>query len=243
MPLFVPILRLALLFLNIYESYKMLKPPALSARNGGRPTQRALQQRKRDMKGCLAVWIVWSCLATYERFFESIISLFIPFYAEFKSLALLFLILTRARGAEPIYLHVIRPFLKPYTPALDSAFDLFHMIGDFLFALAMYPLRLVWEQWQASFYTYSYTSDVLESESDNAPAHPPPDWTRMNTIPDGLPQSASSFADLGIGRPEGVKFPKKVNSDRPHGSRHTSGESSRNVSRSQKAPEASPSQV
>jgi receptor expression-enhancing protein 5/6 len=59
MPLFVPILRLLMLFLNVYESYKTLKAPPPSSRNAGRPSIRALTQRKRDMKGCLAVWIVW----------------------------------------------------------------------------------------------------------------------------------------------------------------------------------------
>jgi hypothetical protein len=59
MPLFVSILRHAMLFLNIYDSYKVLKTPPPSVRHGGQPSQRALTQRKRDMKGCLAVWIVW----------------------------------------------------------------------------------------------------------------------------------------------------------------------------------------
>ena len=62
MALFVPILRLLMLFLNIYDSYKTLKYPASSTRNGGRPTVRAISQRKRDMKGCLSVWIVWVSL-------------------------------------------------------------------------------------------------------------------------------------------------------------------------------------
>jgi receptor expression-enhancing protein 5/6 len=57
MPFFVSILRQAMLFLNIYDSYKVLKTPPV--RHGGQPSQRALSQRKRDMKGCLAVWIVW----------------------------------------------------------------------------------------------------------------------------------------------------------------------------------------
>lgn len=60
MPLFVPVLRLAMLFLNVYDSYKTLKfPPPSSRRNDGLPSVRAMTQRKRDMKGCLAVWIVW----------------------------------------------------------------------------------------------------------------------------------------------------------------------------------------
>jgi len=59
MPLVVPALRLLMLFLNVYDSYKTLRLPPPSRRNGGQPSQRALSQRKRDMKGCLAVWIVW----------------------------------------------------------------------------------------------------------------------------------------------------------------------------------------
>ena len=58
MPLVVPILRLVMLFLNVYESFKTLKAPTRSARSG-QPTVRAVSQRKRDMKGCLAVWVVW----------------------------------------------------------------------------------------------------------------------------------------------------------------------------------------
>lgn len=55
----VPILRLAYLFLNIYDSYKVLKIPAPSARSGGQPSLRAMTQRKRDMKGVMTIWTVW----------------------------------------------------------------------------------------------------------------------------------------------------------------------------------------
>ena len=59
MPLYIAFLRLWMLFLNVYDSFKTLKIPPPSARNNGRPSVRAMTQRKRDMKGCLAVWIVW----------------------------------------------------------------------------------------------------------------------------------------------------------------------------------------
>ncbi|KAJ7859957.1 hypothetical protein B0H14DRAFT_3625274 [Mycena olivaceomarginata] len=122
MALIVPILRLIMLLLNMYDTFKVLKIPRPSARNSGQPTVRALSQRKRNMKGCLAVWIVWCCFMIYERLVEGIVSLFVPFYDEVKSLALLFLIFTRARGAEPIFLHIIRPItealhLNPGRPA------------------------------------------------------------------------------------------------------------------------------
>lgn len=59
MPLVVPALRFFVVFLNVYETFKTLKPPPPSARRGGKPSVRATTQRKRDIKGCLAVWVVW----------------------------------------------------------------------------------------------------------------------------------------------------------------------------------------
>ncbi|KAF8874357.1 hypothetical protein BD779DRAFT_1397939, partial [Infundibulicybe gibba] len=147
MPLVVPALRLAMLFLNVYESFKIMKTPPPSARNGGRPSVRALSQRKRDMKGCLAVWIVWCSFTLYERLAEGIVSIFIPFYDEIKCLGLLFLIMTRARGAEPIYLHVIRPLVKPYTSTLDASLDLFCMFGDMAFLILFTPFRVARTWW------------------------------------------------------------------------------------------------
>ncbi|KAH6914595.1 hypothetical protein BKA70DRAFT_1140796 [Coprinopsis sp. MPI-PUGE-AT-0042] len=141
MPLFVPVLRSAMLFMNIYDSYKTLKPPPPSSRDPTRPSVRAMTQRKRDLKGCLAVWIVFCCFTLYERLVESFISLFIPFYDEFKSMAILFLILTRSRGAEPIFLHVLRPLIHPYDASIDGTLDVLRMTGDFIFALGAFPIQ------------------------------------------------------------------------------------------------------
>lgn len=119
MPLVVPVLRLLMLFFNVFETYKTMKP-ARSSRRGGRSAIRALTNRKRDMKGCLAVWIVWvsnssvlarsllnhpqCCFAVYERTFESVLSLLVPFYNEIKSITLLFFIITRARVRTTVWL-------------------------------------------------------------------------------------------------------------------------------------------
>ena len=59
MPLVVPVLRLAYVFLNVFETFKTLRLPPPSARNGGQPSQRAMSARKRAMKGCMTVWLVW----------------------------------------------------------------------------------------------------------------------------------------------------------------------------------------
>lgn len=59
MPLVVPVLRLAYVFLNVFDTFKVLRLPPPSARNGGQPSARAMSQRKRAMKGIMTVWIVW----------------------------------------------------------------------------------------------------------------------------------------------------------------------------------------
>ena len=67
MGLIVPILRLIYVALNVYDTFKTLKSPPSSSRNGGQPSPRALSQRKRAMKGCLAIWIVWVSDVDIER--------------------------------------------------------------------------------------------------------------------------------------------------------------------------------
>jgi hypothetical protein len=62
MAVVVPVLRLWLLLLNLYGTFKAVKPPPVSlrnTRNGQGPSGRALQLRKREMKSSLAVWVVW----------------------------------------------------------------------------------------------------------------------------------------------------------------------------------------
>ncbi|KAK2465933.1 hypothetical protein APHAL10511_001574 [Amanita phalloides] len=166
MPLLVPILRLAMLFLNIYDSYKVLKPPPPSPRHANHPSLRAITQRKRNLKGTLAIWIVWCCFTLYERLFEVIVSLFIPFYDEMKSLVIIFLMLTRSRGAEPIYLHIIRPFLKPYTETLDSVLDLMFVIGDIALATIFAPMNAILGIWKRIFGRGDKPSDNIQMDHD-----------------------------------------------------------------------------
>jgi hypothetical protein len=59
MGLIVLVLRSYLVFQNVFITFKTLKLPPPSSRNNGQPSVRALTQRKRDMKGCMAIWIVW----------------------------------------------------------------------------------------------------------------------------------------------------------------------------------------
>ncbi|GLB34207.1 putative TB2/DP1, HVA22 family protein [Lyophyllum shimeji] len=196
MPLVVPVLRLAMLFLNVYESYKTLKTPPPSARNEGRPSQRALTQRKRDMKGCLAVWIVWSCLMTYETFAEGLVSLFVPFYDEVKSLGLLFLILTRARGAEPIFLHLIRPSVKPYVPTIDMLLDVARMVGDITFAILAIPAESASAWWKSSMF---YAEEATDSEREGM---------RETAVP--AARSTSANLKHGVGNNQQAQEPFRI---------------------------------
>ena len=77
-----------------------------------------------------------------------------------KSVFLLFLVLTRAKvrgksvfflllrltllqGAEPLFLHVLRPFVKPYSAIVDPMLELSRDLGDFFFALSQVPLDYI----------------------------------------------------------------------------------------------------
>ncbi|TFK66206.1 hypothetical protein BDN72DRAFT_772325 [Pluteus cervinus] len=174
MPLVAPLLRLVMVLLNVYETFKVLKMPQPSTRHGGKPSVRAISQRKRDMKGCLTVWIVWCCLTLYERVIEGIVSLFIPFYDELKSLILVFLILTRARSAEPIFLHLIRPVLKPYTPTLDMILDLSCMFGDIAYLVVTTPIRHAQAWWYQKPLDSETEPDVQEPQTKFSSASNPP---------------------------------------------------------------------
>ncbi|KAI0254785.1 hypothetical protein BJV78DRAFT_1108824, partial [Lactifluus subvellereus] len=147
MGLVVLVLRCYLVFQNVFITFKTLKLPPPSSRNNGQPSVRALTQRKRDMKGCMAIWIVWCCLALYESLVEKIVWIFIPFYNELKSVILIFLILSRARSAEPIYLHVIRPVLKPYVSTLDAVLNFVHNLGDFILLILSLPFSAATSWW------------------------------------------------------------------------------------------------
>ena len=163
----------------------------------------------------------------YERMLEGIICLFIPFYDEVKSLVLLFLILTRARvssiklnthlksniieqGAEPIYLHLVRPIIKPYTRTLDATLELLLMVGDFVFALSTYPLHLALQWWHKRFGAYY---EPLETEQDTQGGSSDVDTSEVPTS--FLGSSSGPRAELDVEQPETapLQLPPKVTSE------------------------------
>ncbi|KAI6163172.1 hypothetical protein EDD17DRAFT_516648 [Pisolithus thermaeus] len=136
--------------LHRHLNMPLVLPPL---KRSGQPSARALSQRKRDLKGCLAIWVVWCCYAAYERTFDRVFGFLVPFHGEMKSVLLLFLIVTRAKGAEPLYLHVIRPFIKPYSIIVDPILEIVRDVGDFVFALLQVPMDYVRSTWPLAWPT------------------------------------------------------------------------------------------
>ncbi|KAI0722352.1 hypothetical protein C8T65DRAFT_600249 [Cerioporus squamosus] len=187
MPLVVPVLRLAYVFLNVFDTFKTLRLPPPSARNGGQPSARAMSARKRAMKGCMTVWVIWACFTLYERWIETFVWLFVPFYSELKSLFILFFILTRAKGAEPVFLHVIRPLIKPYSGILDALFDALASFGDLFVLVASIPVNYV-----LGFY-HRWTSALDPPHAD------PQTWHRDATPVGNRPAAHRAFASESNG--------------------------------------------
>ncbi|KZT36695.1 hypothetical protein SISSUDRAFT_956559, partial [Sistotremastrum suecicum HHB10207 ss-3] len=136
MALILPLIRLLALLSNIWTTFKTSKLNQPGPR--GTISQRSRAQRKRDLKGCLAIWVVWSFAVSVESVADVFIGFF-PFYGEFKSVIWLFLFLSRSYGAEPIFLHVIRPLVRPYVTPIDSVLDLLRLLADLALALMLLP--------------------------------------------------------------------------------------------------------
>ena len=57
------------------------------------------------------------------------------------------------QGAEPIYLHVLRPLIKPYSAPLDAIFDVVASFGDLIFLVASIPVNYVrdfYRRWRSA---------------------------------------------------------------------------------------------
>ena len=234
MPLFVPLLRLLMLFLNVYDSYKTLKLPPPSSKNGGQPSVRAMSQRKRDLKGCLAVWIVWVRLTSSDVSWTHAFSVHRGLIRTLRRAYCVCLhsVLRRVQidratlfdcdsckgncfvslslhvcsanvlyqGAEPIYLHLIRPFLKPYTATLDGLLEVGLMLGDFVLALAMYPVHLLFDLWDSTLGKYLHrwmSSSTIDTSHDSSPSPISPTSDIANPL-----SADSHFADRPASRPD-----------------------------------------
>jgi hypothetical protein len=62
--------------------------------------------------------------------------------------SVLFISVACIQGAEAIFLHVIRPLIKPYTETVDLALEIVCMFGDVLFTLSSIPFKFALTWWQ-----------------------------------------------------------------------------------------------
>ena len=70
-----------------------------------------------------------------------------------------------SQGAKPIYLHVIRPMIKPYTATLDALLETTGLIGEFILILLDWPVHAA-----ISWYRRWATSESgLEDELQDTP--------------------------------------------------------------------------
>ncbi|KAF8507598.1 hypothetical protein JB92DRAFT_2642512, partial [Gautieria morchelliformis] len=150
MAVVVPVLRVWLLLLNLYGTFKAIKPPPVSlrnTRNGQGPSGRAMQLRKREMKSSLAVWVVWAIFSTFERPLDRSVGLLTPFYSEIKCTVLLFLIVSRSHGAEAVFLHLIHPLVRPYVPQVDSTLATLQSVFELVILIVCLPWEYVVHWW------------------------------------------------------------------------------------------------
>ena len=116
------------------------------------------------------------------------------------------------QGAEPIYLHLIRPIIKPYTGTLDAMLQLLLLVGDFVFALSTYPLHLALEWWHKRFDAWN---EPLQTEQDTQGGSSDVDTSEVPTS--FLDSSSGPRAKLDVDWPETatIQLPPKVTSDSP----------------------------
>lgn len=65
------------------------------------------------------------------------------------------------QGAEPIFLHLLRPLLKPYTPTLDLLLDFVRMVGDVFFTMVTIPVNFVPTWW----WSFMFSEENSDSET------------------------------------------------------------------------------
>ena len=70
------------------------------------------------------------------------------------------------QSAEPIYLHVIRPLLKPYVSTLDAVLKFVHNLGDFILLILSLPFSAAISWWYGPS-TDEDQAGLTEAESES----------------------------------------------------------------------------
>jgi hypothetical protein len=75
------------------------------------------------------------------------------------------------QSAEPIYLHVIRPLLKPYVSTLDAVLKFVHNLGDFILLILSLPFSAAISWWYGPS-TDEDQAGLTEVDSESVRSYP-----------------------------------------------------------------------
>jgi hypothetical protein len=108
--------------------------------------------------------------------------------------------------AEPIFLHLIRPVLKPYTPTIDFILEHTASVGDFIALLLSIPVDLI------SPYLPKFTPRIEEVSEEPSPDRPPRELPA--SLRPGAPlQSGAAIRASSSGSPYQAWHPSSLADD------------------------------
>jgi hypothetical protein len=116
------------------------------------------------------------------------------------------------QGAEPVYLHVMRPLIKPYSTTVDALLETASLIGDFMLLLLAWPKHAFMSWYHRWTSLGSDEDDDLQSlSSSNALSHgahpsltgsqPLQTRSRSRTIHEDASRAAAIIARLHVSQP------------------------------------------
>ncbi|GAA5948986.1 hypothetical protein JCM21900_003162 [Sporobolomyces salmonicolor] len=155
------VLKLLILFLNILNSHKALRPAPASARQdrskpragqdaeGTRPKRASSAEkvRRTRIKEGTIDWVIWVCFCLTEKLADRLMS-WIPFYSVSKACALVMLILWRGAGSQIMYDKLVRPTVKPWEGTLDLVGFVLGEVLDIALVVLLFAPRWVLEKWR-----------------------------------------------------------------------------------------------
>ncbi|GAA5865362.1 hypothetical protein JCM1840_001543 [Sporobolomyces johnsonii] len=155
-------LKLLILFLNILNSHKALRPAPTSARQHRsksrdgqdaevtrpkRASSAEKARRKRIKEGTID-WVIWVCFCLAEKLTDRLMG-WIPFYSVSKVFALVMLILWRGAGSQILYDKLVRPTVKPWEGTLDLIGFILGEVLDIALGALLFAPRWVLKRWRS----------------------------------------------------------------------------------------------
>lgn len=137
-------------------------------------------------------------------------------------------------------MHLIRPLVKPYTRTLDGILELMLMIGDFIFALSTYPVRVALGWYKKR---YGNCVEASDTESDTQSSFASSKEVNTSEVPTSFIASSGPVPPLeDYNKPSTQRLSafKEGNASRTPPSRNSSGDASSRQDASGKMTPAEP---